>query len=223
MSHHRALSLLAAAASAATLLVHSGSVRADDISPRGKGITGGALLGAEVVMDFEAAFGTKPAWAYVLGGVVGAGGGGYVGYLAEQNADPKTSLYMLAGGMALIIPTTVAVLQATSYHPPAEYTEDRPAIGAPVAEPPRPTAPMPGSPAGAVPPPAPGAGPTSYRLHWSAPRMPLPTGVVDFADDGLKLAVPAVEVRPMFTLAEVQKYGFVQHDELRVPLLSGTF
>ena len=34
---------------------------------------------------------------------------------------------MLAGGMALVIPTTVAVLQATSYKPPEDYTEDRPA------------------------------------------------------------------------------------------------
>ena len=35
----------------------------DEASPTGKGITGGALLGAEAVMLVEAALNVKPAWA----------------------------------------------------------------------------------------------------------------------------------------------------------------
>lgn len=139
MRQNRSLSFLLAAALAATLLGRSEVARADEVSPKGKGITGGALLGGEVVLGIEAAFGVQPTWAYLLGGALGAGAGGYGGYLVEQSASPKLSLYMLAGGMALVIPTTVAVLQATSYKPPVEYTEDHPSVPYPAAEPPRPT------------------------------------------------------------------------------------
>src|SRR5437773_7149887 len=65
-------------------------------SPAGKGIIGGALLGAESVMLVEAAADTKPAWAYAVGGGLGAIGGGVGGYFAQQG-DPKISLYLLVG------------------------------------------------------------------------------------------------------------------------------
>lgn len=143
MRQNRSLSFLLAATLAAPLLFGAGNARAEEVSPKGKGIAGGALLGGEVVMGVEAAFGVQPAWAYLLGGVLGAGAGGYGGYLVEQNGSPKVSLYMLAGGMALIIPTTVAVLQATSFKPSVEYTEDSPTVPYPAAEPPRPTLPAP--------------------------------------------------------------------------------
>jgi colicin import membrane protein len=48
-------------------------------------------------------------------------------------------MLMLAGGMALAIPTTVAVLSATAYEPPASYTQDRAPTDEPIAEPPQPT------------------------------------------------------------------------------------
>lgn len=137
MRQNRSSSWLLAATVALAMLGRSGLAHADEVSPKGKGITGGALLGGEVVMGATAAFGVQPTWAYLLGGVLGAGAGGYGGYLVEQNASPKLSLYMLAGGMALVIPTTVAVLEATSFRPPAEYTEDHPTVPVPVAEPPR--------------------------------------------------------------------------------------
>jgi len=193
MSHSRASSLFLAASVAAMLVGHSASARADEVSPTGKGIAGGALLGGELVMGVQAAFGVQPAWAYLLGGAAGAGAGAYGGYLVEQNASPKLSLYMLAAGMALVIPTTVAVLEATAYDPPAEYREDNPTVPLPAAEPPRAT-------------------------------LPAPTGLVDVASDGsLRLSVPAVEVRPVFTTAELHQYGFEQRDGVHVPVVSGLF
>nr|PZN28140.1 MAG: hypothetical protein DIU78_03395 [Pseudomonadota bacterium] len=84
----------------------------------GKGIAGGALLGAELVLALEAAFDVEPTWAYVVGGLVGAGGGAVGGYFVEQEADSRVPMFMLAGGMALAIPTIVAVLSATAYEPP---------------------------------------------------------------------------------------------------------
>src|SRR5512135_3598911 len=119
------------AALAASLLVlaprtaHAGEDVAA-VSPTGKGITGGVLLGGEVVMLGEAAFKVKPAWAYAVGGLAGGIGGGVGGYFIEKGANDgdKLPMYMLAGGMALIIPTTVAVLSASAYEPPTDYTED---------------------------------------------------------------------------------------------------
>lgn len=184
-------SLLSAVVLAATLL-GPGLAHAEEVSPTGKGIAGGALLGGELVMGVEAAFGVQPTWAYLLGGALGAGAGGYGGYLVEQNASPKVSLYMLAGGMALVIPTTVAVLHATSFKPPAEYREDNPSVPFPAAEPPRAT-------------------------------LPKPTGLVDLEEGALRMTVPAVEVRPTFTLAEMHQFGVAQKDQLHVPVLSGTF
>jgi hypothetical protein len=207
-----------AALAAAAVVGGSGSARAEEVSPTGKGITGGALLGGEVVMLGEAIAGVKPTWAYVVGGVLGAGGGGYLGYLAEKNGDPKISFYMLAGGMAFAIPTTVAVLQSTSYKPEQDYTEDRPATGAPVADPPQPSAPP-----GAAPK-APSGSTSTLHLHWEQPfAVPMPTGVVAVQDGAVGMAVPAVEVRPMYSAAEMQKYGVGQQAEVRLPVFSATF
>ena len=67
----------------------AGTAQADEVSPTGKGIAGGALLGAEAVMLVEAAFKVKKKWAYAVGGGVGAIGGGVGGYFVEQNGDAK--------------------------------------------------------------------------------------------------------------------------------------
>jgi len=60
----------------ATLSLASLSAHAEEVSTTGKGIVGGSLLGAEVVLATEAAFKVQPAWAYVVGGVGGAAAGG---------------------------------------------------------------------------------------------------------------------------------------------------
>src|SRR4051794_9055339 len=104
-------SSIVAMGTALALLGQASPAQADEVPATGKGIAGGALLGGEVVMLGEAIAGVRSGWVYLLGGVVGAGGGAYLGHLVERDADPKASVYMLAGGMALVIPTTVAVLQ----------------------------------------------------------------------------------------------------------------
>src|ERR1043165_403742 len=55
-----------------------------DPSPTGKGVVGGALLGAEAVMLVEAAADVKQGWAYGLGGGLGAVAGGVGGFFAED-------------------------------------------------------------------------------------------------------------------------------------------
>jgi hypothetical protein len=226
-----------AAAATAVLLSQSSAARADEVPATGKGIVGGALLGGEVVIIAEAIGGVRSGLAYLLGGVAGAGAGAFAGWEAEQNADSKVSVYMLAGGMALLIPATVAALQATSYQPPADYSEDRPSSGVPIPEPPQPSTtpppgpsqpapgvPSPGTPAPITPgtlPPTPG--PSSLHLHWHAPKLALPAGLFAVNDGTLRVAVPAVEIRPAYRLAELQKYGVEQKQELHFALLSSTF
>lgn len=234
--------LLAALSWAVSGTAHAQEVA--EVSPTGKGIVGGALLGGEVVMLVEAAFDTKPGWAYAVGGIAGAAGGGVGGYFIEKGGDAKLSLYMLAGGMALVIPTAVAVLSATAYEPPAGYTEDRPSPDEPVAEPPSPSPALP--PAGAT-------GPQGSRdagragareAAGSAGRFPIArparlvlsqprlgrrvnlgrhAGLVGLTRGKVSLAVPAVEIRGVYSKAEVSIFHVRQKTEVRVPVMSIIF
>jgi hypothetical protein len=221
--------LVAAATLAAALVwVRPASAEEPGLSPKGKGITGGALLGGELVMAVEAAFGVKPGWAYLVGGLGGAAAGGAGGYFAEKGSDPRPSYWLLAGGMAMIIPTTVAVLQATSYKAPADYQEDRPGKGtAPVAEPPRPAPAAPPAAPGAPPPPAEPGKPAvqlDRSLHRTATvRPPVPMSLVDLDGSSVRLGVPAVEIRPMYSVAELRRFGLEQQTEVRLPLFQATF
>lgn len=188
-------------------------------SPTGKGITGGALLGAEAVMAVEAAIDVKPAWAYIVGGVVGAGGGGLGGFFVEKSGNPEPSMFLLAGGLALAIPTTVAVLSATAYEPPPAVVQDNGPKDEPVAEPPHP---------GAAP-----AAPTQSRLRSpklrrqeALTRLALrpPPALIGLKENGyLTLSVPAIELRNMYTPEERFEFGVTQHTELHVALFDLTF
>jgi hypothetical protein len=109
-----------------------------EASATGKGIAGGALLGAELVLVVEAAIDVEPTWAYIVGGLAGGAAGGVGGYFVEQEGEARVPMLMLAGGLAFAIPTTVAVLAATAYEPPADYLQDRAPIDEPLAEPPAP-------------------------------------------------------------------------------------
>ena len=210
----------------ATLTLAPLAAHAEEVSTTGKGIVGGALLGAEIVLATEAAFKVQPAWAYVVGGVGGAAAGGVGGYFIEQEASPKTTMLMLAGGMALVIPTTVAVLSATAYEPPASYTQDRAPADEPVAEPPQPSgAPRrrraaTTSPSGTevtAPPPRPRhaaratPAPTSSlptRKSNAHRTLPLdyhlsPPALIGVSSEALTLGVPAVEVRNVYSRNEL--------------------
>ena len=82
-----------------------------------KGMIGGGMLGAEAVMLTESAFRLRPGWLYVVGGAAGAGAGAYLGYEISDGASNRAPAFLLAGGIALIIPTVMGVLTATEYEP----------------------------------------------------------------------------------------------------------
>lgn len=88
--------------------------QAEAASPSGKGIVGGTLLGAELTVFGEAAFGLERPWLYWVGAAAGAGAGGVGGYFLEQSASTEMSFYALLTGMALTIPATIVYLDATA-------------------------------------------------------------------------------------------------------------
>lgn len=222
-------------------------------SSTGKGIVGGTLLGAEVVLLTEAAIDVSPDWLYYVGGAAGAVGGGIAGYFLEDSLSSKGNMLLLAGGMLLAIPTTVAVLSATAYEQPVEYTQDQPPKDEPTADPVLPatppdsaaTTPTPATnaveptiapsdaanPASPVPPPTaptttPGPAPApESRNTKSRPRraLPPPALVGIDAQKRVHVGIPAVEVRGTFSRVELARYGVQQCTELRIPLVRVAF
>ncbi|HMA91868.1 MAG TPA: hypothetical protein VKP30_04235 [Polyangiaceae bacterium] len=183
---HLARSFAFAATIVTFALSHTSGAMAQSVEPSstGKGIVGGTLLGAELVLLTEAAIDVSPEWLYYVGGAAGAVGGGVAGYFLEDKLTSKSNMLLLAGGMLLVIPTTVAVLSATAYEQPAEYTQDShpkdelpadPAIPASPASPTAPagdgTAPTPSD--GSTPPGAPGS-PTPATTPAAPTQSPAP-------------------------------------------------
>jgi hypothetical protein len=211
---------------------------ADEVSPTGKGIAGGALLGAEVVTMVESFIGVRSGWAYVVGALIGAGGGGAGGYAVEHSStDGKVPTYMLAGGLALVIPAIVLTLNATRYVPEEGATEDRtpvgPAaepgipggsVGAPAAPPTLPSgAPAPATgPSGPSSAPAPATGPTGTPAP-STPPPPPPQSLLDVVPGTFRLGLPIPNIVPVFTVAEQRQYGMKNDTELRMPVLHVVF
>jgi len=241
--------LAAAAFGAITLFASSRDARADT-TQAGKGAVGGAFLGADVVCIVEGLIGVRSGWAYGVGALVGAGGGGVGGYLLGQNSsDGKVPTYILAGGLALIIPALVLTFNATRYMPEEGATEDK-APTEPAAEPgvpggtvtggaPDVAAPPPPPPPTAQPPanpaPSPPANPPQ-SLRPKAPRVPTgasgatgatPAGaapsLVDMSPGTLRIGVPVLDVHPTFTPEERRQYGMRDVAELRVPVLHVSF
>jgi hypothetical protein len=223
--------VLAAAAvfGATALFAPLRDARADEVSPTGKGITGGALLGAEVVTIVEALASVRPGWAYGVGALAGATAGGVGGYFVEKGStDGRVPMYMLAGGLGLIIPALVLTLNATRYMPEEGATEDR-APTAPAAEPGVPngsvTGPLPDVVPPAPPSPPPPASPPQSNAapargsHTAAIRASL----VDVRDGDLRLGVPLPDVLAVFSVAERRQYGMASVTELRLPVLHVTF
>jgi hypothetical protein len=153
-------------------------------------------------------------WAYGVFGGLGGVAGGVGGYFVEQSStNGQADAYMLAGGLALVIPMLVLTLNATRYQPAENATEDHPPASEPDANPGaiKGSVVVPGSTPLAAPPPPP------------APAKP-PTSLLDVVpSDGLRLGVPLPEVRSMYTLKEQHDMGLPQKAELRLPVLSVTF
>jgi hypothetical protein len=234
----RLSSLTAAAAFVGTALA-STPASAEAVSATGKGVTGGVLLGAEFAMIPQALLGVDKWWAYALGGGLGAAAGGVGGYFVEtQVTTAEPSLYMLAGGMALVIPTVVLTMNATAYKPEVEEGEtasddstsdvsaepqggDAPTEAPPVeAVPAQPT--MPGAAPSAPPP----AGPQARRSKKPARSRFMPGLIgVDLSGPRVTLVpgVPTVDVQPLYSAREFAQFGGAPGHQVTFPAFAGRF
>ncbi len=228
------------AATTAALVAFSSSEgfaqEADPVSGDGKGIVGGALLGGEVVTITMGIIGVEDGWPYFVFGGLGAVAGGLGGF-AVESADPpaEAPLYMLAGGLTLLVPALVISLNATSQDEPIG-DRDEPVDEQPTDEPPSadPGAPPAGAGGGVK------VDVTSQRqsaparraaVARKAPaaRLPSPTSraprmtAVDLREGDLALGLPAVSVRPLYSAQELSRYGVPQGTEVRVPVLGASF
>jgi len=229
-----ALGLTTAAFGTVTMTANMPRAHADEIQGTPKAIVGGAFLGAEVVAIPMAIAGVRAGWAYAVFPALGAVGGGIGGFFMDKAYDDaKTSAYgsafMLAGGMALIIPTIVLMLNATRYHPSAEATEDRaPKNVGPEANP--------GSTGGgaviptnqggtSAPPPPSGTSGTSGTSGGGGGNQPpyVPLSLVDVHEGSLRMGIPVPEVHNAYTMREVKELGVRQSTELRVPVFKLAF
>ncbi len=239
-----------AALSAVTVAIAPETARAaGPVSPTGKGIAGGLLLGAEIGTMPLAIAGVEPWWAYALGGGLGAAGGAVGGYFVEQTGSAEPSLYMLAGGLALIIPTVVLTLNATAYQPETEEgetdvtVEGEAAPGGAAAPAGVPGAAAPGGLAAPGVPAAAGPGAAGPATAAEVPEGPLavhaphrrdlagrpalPMSFVSFelARRGaeVRAGVPTVAVANLYSDEEVGMYGARQATLVYVPIAAGRF
>lgn len=231
-----ALGVTATAFGTVAMTAHTPQARADEIQGTPKATIGGAFLGAEVVAIPMAIAGVKAGWAYAVFPPLGAVGGAIGGFFMDQAYDqsnPKTAAYgsafMLAGGMALIIPTIVLMLNATRYHPSAEATEDRaPKNVGPEANP--------GSSGGnavtpsnqggtTAPPPPSGTSGTSGTSSGGGGNQPpyVPLSLVDMHQGTLRMGIPVPEVHDAYTPQQLKELGVRQATEVRVPVFKLAF
>lgn len=196
---------LGLAAIAATIALTPATAWAEGpVTSRPKGMIGGGLLGAELALITTAIIDPDPWWPYLVFGLVGAGGGVAGGWAVEEasvDGDTDTaepSLYMLAGGMALVVPTLVAVLNATAYEPEEEEVQDD---GDEL----------------------PGEDVPGVDVEGG---VELETGLLQidaFGKTRVRMGVPAVSVGPRFTPVEIATYGVAQATQVHVPVVSGSF
>ena len=234
----RALALGAFMGGAA--LLTPSAAHAEEVTPTGKGTVGGALLGGEVVVFGEAIFGVERPLFYIIGGGVGVVGGGVGGYFVEKaSSDGRVSAYLLAAGIAALIPAIVVTLDATRYKPTEGAREDKPSTDVPPPDPGQPggssvvgapaAAPLPPAtpPTSGQTPPAPSGGtttggnPAQAKNGKNAPRGSL----VGVNQGQLAIGVPVPDVRPILGgTSERAKMGIDNHgSELRFPVLDVTF
>lgn len=206
-------------------MAYAPEAHAEEVSPKAKGIIGGALLGAELVVVTEAIIGVRSPAAYGVGAGLGAVAGGFAGFGVEQANSGAASVVMLAGGIALIIPALVVTLNATSFQGDPNAREDRAPTNLPPADP----GAVGGSAVtGPAPAPAPAGGGAPAATPAPAAKAPAPapaqaTSLLTLSPSALRLGVPVPEAHNVFSTQERRQLGMAQVTELRLPVVNVTF
>lgn len=249
MAMRTAHALALSAALAAAVVAVPREAQAEEVTPTAKGIVGTALLGGELVVFGEAIFGVRSPAAYLIGAGAGAVAGGVGGYFIEQSVDDgRIPAYLLAGGLALLIPAVVVALDATRYMPAEGAREDKPPANLPPSDPGKPggssvvgaEAPASTPPASTTPTGTPPSGSTpggsSQPAGGTTPgggggggggqapvRAPA-ASLFDVHGGSLRMGVPVPDFRPIMGANERNKMGVAnQGNEVRFPVVKVAF
>jgi hypothetical protein len=238
-----ALAKLVVAAAVATTGLVAGTpstARAADgpVVGTGKGIVGGALLGGEIGFIGLSVAGAKQTWLYYVVPGALAIGGGIGGYFIEKDkegTDAQVPMFMLAGGMALIIPTVVITLSANAYQPanedntPADASpaDAGGALGVKVNTSDSTNMGSPSSGGGGTTTTTPTAPPPKRKpANTSSSAAPIqrPQALVNFDDlTTIKVGLPVIALRPMYTKTEMSQFNQPQRYEVTAPVVSFAF
>lgn len=207
--------IVVAAATVVALSLLPRIAAAEEVSPTGKGLIGGALLGAEIPVFAEALFGVRSTLVYGVSAGAGAVSGAIAGYAVEQASEGgRGPTYLLAGGLALLIPAVVVTLNQTRYVPPE--TTSAPATQ---QEDSGPSAP-PSEPAKA-------GNPSASRSANQDVAVRTPTSLIQWHESGVQIGVPVPEMRPALTAAQrnylAASGATSAASEVRVSVVSMTF
>jgi hypothetical protein len=236
----RTLTRLLVATAVATTTVVAGapsSARADagPVQGTGKGIVGGALLGGEIGFIGLSVGGAKQTWLYyVVPGALAIGGGigGYFIEKGKEGTDAQAPMFMLAGGMALIIPTVVITLSANAYQPgsedgtpvdatPADAGSSGLGVKVNTTESTTTTGGGGGGSSTTTPTPPPKRKPANTS---SAAPISRPQALVNFDElTTIKVGLPVIAVRPMYTKTELSQFNQPQRYEVTAPVVSVAF
>lgn len=196
--------IYAALAVLGSLLSGSTHARAEPASASGKGITGGALLGAETVLITETLLGVESSWILLGSAAAGAGAGAFGGYYVESAASPRVSFYLLVGGMALLIPTAILYADAAEGSVPDEVLTD-------------PAADRYDDELDADPP-----APTDDTLS-QAPAPSRYPSLLALGAGRASLGLPNLEVSPVYSETEVREYGAPSATQYLFPVVHVVF
>jgi len=193
-----------------------------DIKAPPKGAVGLGLIGAELGLVLPAIAGLRSSWAFYVFPAVGAIGGAAAGYFwLDKSVDNATiSVAVLAGGMALIIPSLLFTLSLTTYNPEEERSQR--STGFASSE----------------------SSSSSekrfaqssfrqrhferrrfvqHRVRSVVPEWAQSGGFVRASDRGLGLGVPSFVVGGMYSQEELKSLQISQRPEVQVPLFSARF
>ncbi len=222
------LTLASALATSAVATTTSTASAQSAVSGTGKGIAGGALLGGEAGFIVLSAAGAKDSWMYWVIPSALAIGGGIGGYFIEKGkvgSDAQIPMYLFAGGMAMIIPTVVISLSANTYSP---GSEDATPVDAAPADAGKPSlgVQVNGGAGGGTTTTAPPGTPKHKPKHSSfvAPPVVREQGLVNFDElTTLKIGLPLVALKPMYTKTEMTQFNQAQRFEVHAPIVSVAF
>jgi len=204
----------------AALPRHADAQTVNNIEPTAKGIIGLGLLAGELVVSIEALAGVKKYWILAVTGIVAAGGGAVGGYFIETKLSrltaSKVCVGLLAGGMALLVPTMIIVATKTRFSVKGEGTTEVEVVKEKAG----------GEAAGeAAPEKKEGPAPEKKEGGATASRLeePAPLALLNVTRSRVALAVPLLQVAPAFDEKELAFFSAKQAYEYRLGLVNVVF